>query len=124
MKPERIHLILGLCWLLAGMLLGEHMGRSGDHGQMPTHAHIMLLGGVLSIVWAVIYRVFGLTQGLIAWIQTGLHQTAALIMIPSLFMLYGHMAEESTLGPLLGVSAMLAIVSVVLMLFQTLRAKG
>ncbi len=38
MKPERIHLTLGLIWLIAGMLLGEHMGRSGDHGQLPTHA--------------------------------------------------------------------------------------
>lgn len=124
MKPERLHLLVGLLWLLVGMLLGEHMGRSNDHSQMPTHAHIMLLGGVLSVVWAVIYRVFGLAQGLIAWVQTGLHHIGALIMIPALYLMYGQMAPESQLGPLLGIAAMLVILSVVLMLYQTIRTKA
>lgn len=123
MKPERIHLFLGLLWLIAGMLLGEHMGRSGDHAQMPTHAHIMLLGGVLPILWAILYRVFKLGSGLLAWVQLVVHHVAALIMIPALYMLFGQLADEAMLGPLLGVSAILAIVSVALMLVLCLRAK-
>lgn len=123
MSPVRIHLVLGLVWILAGMLLGEHMGRSGDHGQMPTHAHIMLVGGVLPILWAVIYRVFGLATGAIAWIQTAAHHIGAAVMIAALYMLYGHMAAEAVLGPLLGISAISVILSVVLMLFLAARAK-
>jgi hypothetical protein len=119
MKPERIHLTLGLIWLIAGMLLGEHMGRSGDHGQLPTHAHMMLLGGVLSVL----YRVFGLGGGFLAWIQVGLHHIAVLIMIPSLYLMFGALADEATVGPLLGISAIMAIVSVALMLVLSLRAK-
>lgn len=123
MKIERIHLLLGLVWIVAGMLLGEHMGRTGDHTQMPTHAHIMLLGGVLSIVWAVLYRVFALGGGLIAVLQTGLHHVAALVMIIALYMMYGGMQTEETLGPVLGIASILAILSAVLMLFLAFRAK-
>ena len=123
MKPERIHLTLGLLWLIAGMLLGEHMGRSGDHGQLPTHAHMMLLGGVLSVLWAVLYRVFALGSGFLAWIQVGLHHIAVLMMIPSLYMMFGALADEATVGPLLGISAIMAIVSAALVLVLSLRAK-
>ena len=123
MSPIRINLTLGLLWLLLGMLLGEHMGRTGDHGQMPTHAHIMLLGGVLSISWAVIYKVFEIPAGLLAWVQTGFHQVSTVVMITGLYMLYGHMAEEAVLGPVLGLSAIGAVVSVLLVLVQTLRTK-
>ncbi|MCR9266072.1 MAG: TonB-dependent receptor [Alphaproteobacteria bacterium] len=123
MNPIRINLTLGLLWLLLGMLLGEHMGRTGDHGQMPTHAHIMLLGGVLSISWAVIYKVFEIPAGLLAWVQTGFHQVSTVVMITGLYMLYGHMAEEAVLGPVLGLSAIGAVVSVLLVLVQTLRTK-
>ncbi|WP_417486430.1 hypothetical protein [Maricaulis sp.] len=123
MKPERIHLTLGLLWLIAGMLLGEHMGRSGDHGQLPTHAHMMLLGGVLSVLWAVLYRVFALGGGFLAWIQVGLHHIAVLMMIPSLYMMFGALADEATVGPLLGISAIMAIVSAALVLVLSLRAK-
>lgn len=122
MKPERIHLVMGLIWLLAGMGLGEHMGRTGDHGQMPTHAHIMLAGGVLSMLWALIYRGFGLKQGLLAWIQTAAHHAGAGIMIVSLYLLYGG-GDGAQLGPILGVSAILLILSVLLMLVQAVRAK-
>lgn len=124
MKPERIHLTLGLLWLILGMLLGEHMGRSGDHAQMPTHAHMMLLGGVLPILWAILYRVFQLGSGLLAWAQVGLHHVAVLVMIPSLYLMYGQLAERATVGPLLGIGAVLAIVSAALMLVLSLRAKG
>jgi len=123
MNPIRINLTLGLFWLLLGMLLGEHMGRTGDHGQMPTHAHIMLLGGVLSISWAVIYKVFEIPAGLLAWVQTGFHQVSTVVMITGLYMLYGHMAEEAVLGPVLGLSSIGAVVSVLLVLVQTLRSK-
>ncbi|MDG2045400.1 MAG: hypothetical protein P8J78_12390 [Maricaulis sp.] len=122
MKIERIHLLVGLVWLLAGMALGEHMGRTGDHGQLPTHAHIMLVGGVLSIIWAVLYRVFKLAGGLLGYIQLGLHQIGTLVMVTALYLLYGEQGDPERLGPILGISAMLVILSVVLMLYKAIKA--
>ncbi|MDG1416567.1 MAG: hypothetical protein P8P99_02065 [Maricaulis sp.] len=122
MKIERIHLLVGLVWLLAGMALGEHMGRTGDHGQLPTHAHIMLVGGVLSIIWAVLYRVFKLAGGLLGYIQLGLHQIGTLVMVTARYLLYGEQGDPERLGPILGISAMLVILSVVLMLYKAIKA--
>jgi hypothetical protein len=123
MKPERVHLLIGLVWLLLGMLLGEHMGRTGDHGQMPTHAHMMLAAGVLPVLWALIYRLFAIPQKLLAWVQTGLQHVGALIMVVGLFLLYGGRGDEAVLGPVLGISGLMLMVSVLLMLWLAFRAK-
>lgn len=123
MKIERIHLTLGLVWLLAGMALGEHMGRTGDHGQMPTHAHIMLLGGVLSLAWAILYKLFNLPKGILALVQTAAHHIGAIVMVVCLYLLYGGSGDPATLGPILGVSALLVMLSVLLMLILSFRAK-
>ena len=123
MKLERIHLVLGLIWFLAGMILGEQMGRSMDHGQLPTHAHIMLVGGVLSVLWAIIYRVFGLSKGILSKIQLVFHHGGATIMIVALYMLYGNIAPIEQIGPVLGFSGLLLMLSVVLMLYLVIKAK-
>ncbi|WP_394694372.1 TonB-dependent receptor [Hyphobacterium sp.] len=122
MKVDRIHLVLGLLWLIAGMALGEHMGRTQDHGQMPTHAHIMLVGGVLPVLWAILNRVWKMGSGLLAWAQLVLHHAGAAIMIVGLYKLYGG-GNGETLGPVLGVSALLVMLATVLMLFLAIRAR-
>jgi len=123
MKIERIHLVLGLVWFLVGMTLGEIMGKSMDHGQLPTHAHIMLVGGLLSVLWAVIYRVFGLSKGILSKIQLVFHHGGAVIMISALYMLYGDMAPIEQMGPILGFSGLLVMISVALMLYLAIKAK-
>jgi hypothetical protein len=123
MAIDRIHLILGLVWLLAGMALGEMMGRSQDHTQMPTHAHIMLVGGVLSITWAVIYKLWKIALGFLALIQTALHHLGALAMNVLLYLYYGGQMTVEQAGPFLGISAGLLMISVVLMLVQAFRAR-
>jgi len=122
MKVDRIHLVLGLLWLITGMALGEHMGRTQDHGQMPTHSHIMLVGGVLPVLWAILNRDWKMGSGLLAWAQLGLHHAGAAIMIVALYKLYGG-GDIVTLGPALGVSAVLVILATVLMLFLAVRAR-
>ena len=122
MKVDRIHLVLGFLWLLAGMALGEHMGRTADHGQMPTHAHIMMVGGVLPILWAILNRVWKMGSGLLAWAQLILHHAGAAVMVFGLYKLYGG-GNGEVLGPILGVSALLVILATVMMLFLAIRAR-
>lgn len=120
MKIERIHLTLGLVWLLVGMTLGQIMGESGDHGQLPTHAHIMLVGGVLSILWAILYRAFAFKQGILAWVQTIAHQLGAIGMVYSLFNMFGGgQPNMALLGPMIGISGLLVMISVLLILIQS-----
>lgn len=56
MKVEKLHIVIGLFYALAGMALGMVMAESSDHTQHVTHAHAMLVGFVVSALYAVFYR--------------------------------------------------------------------
>ena len=113
MKLYKIHLVLGLVWLLIGMTLGQVMGESGDHGQLPTHAHIMLVGGVLSLAWGLLLRVLNLPARLIAGLQALTHHLGSLCMVLALYVLYGG----------IGLGGVAVMLSVLLMLMLVIRAK-
>jgi hypothetical protein len=49
---------LAVIYAIAGMALGLHMSISQDHGQMPTHAHTMVAGWLMSSVFAFFYHLF------------------------------------------------------------------
>ena len=54
----RTFFILALCYAVAGMVLGIYMAASHDHTEMPTHAHIMVAGWLMSSVFAFFYHLF------------------------------------------------------------------
>jgi cbb3-type cytochrome oxidase subunit 1 len=47
---------LAIGYAIAGMILGLAMSISHDHAQMPTHAHIMVAGWLMSAVFAFFYQ--------------------------------------------------------------------
>ena len=47
---------LAILYAVCGMVLGLSMAISHDHSQMPTHAHMMVLGWVMSSVFAFFYH--------------------------------------------------------------------
>ena len=47
---------LAVIYAVVGMLLGLSMAMCQDHSQTPTHAHIMVLGWVMSSVFAFFYH--------------------------------------------------------------------
>lgn len=49
---------LAILYAIGGMMLGLAMSISGDHGQMPTHAHTMVAGWLMSSVFAFFYHLF------------------------------------------------------------------
>ena len=50
--------ILAVCYAVAGMVLGIYMAASHDHTEMPTHAHVMVAGWLMSSVFAFFYHLF------------------------------------------------------------------
>jgi len=48
--------VLAIIYALCGMALGLHMSISQDHSQMPTHAHTMAAGWLMSAVIAFFYH--------------------------------------------------------------------
>ena len=47
-----------LVYAILGATLGNVMGASGDHSQMPTHAHLMLIGWVSFAIFGFFYHLF------------------------------------------------------------------
>ena len=54
----RLFFILALSYAVAGMVLGIYMAASHDHTEMPTHAHVMVAGWLMSSVFAFFYHLF------------------------------------------------------------------
>lgn len=120
---DRTYLIWALCYAAAGMGLGIYMGISRNHGEFPTHAHIMLVGFVTSLIYAVIHRLWLTAPSRsFATIQFILHQAGSLAMFTGLFLIYGQGASEGQVGPLMGAATLAVILGVLLMLVMVLKA--
>jgi hypothetical protein len=121
---DRSYLIWALCYAAAGMGLGIYMGLSRNHSQFVTHAHILLVGFVTSLIYAVIHRLWLTAPSrVLATIQFILHQAGCLAMFAGLLLLYGQVASEEQVGPLLGPATLAVILGMLLMLVMVLRAK-
>ena len=95
---------LAVLYLVAGVALGLHMAKSGDHGMYPVHAHINLLGWVSMALFGLIYRQFpALAGNKLAKAHFWLYNLALPVNMATLFMsLGGNVAIE----PVLGVASM------------------
>lgn len=123
MQIERHFLLWGLSYAVVGMLLGIHMASSGSHVQHVTHAHILLVGFVVSVIYAVVHKLWvcgHMRRTGIA--QLVLHQAGAAAMVVSLFMLYGGIAPLESLEPVLAGSSIAVLSGAVLMLVMAAAA--
>lgn len=93
-KIDRLFIIVGLLFAGAGLVLGEEMGRSGNHAQMPTHTHIMLAGWVFPVLYGLIYRAFpAIKKGVLPYVHFALHFIGASALTAGLaYVFNGHEA--------------------------------
>ncbi|HZS83476.1 MAG TPA: cytochrome-c oxidase [Stellaceae bacterium] len=57
-RIDVLFLRIAVLYALAGIALGIFMAMSEDHSQMPTHAHINLVGWTSMALYAVVYRLW------------------------------------------------------------------
>lgn len=121
-KIDQWFVLAGLVFAGFGLFLGEHMGRTGDHSQMPTHAHIMLAGWVFAALYGLVYRAWpAMKAGLVPVVQFALHVFGGASMTGALFV---YVALQGASGPheiaiIAGVFAILA--GWALFVFQFIR---
>ena len=96
----RLFFILAIAYGIVGMMLGLHMSISQDHTQMPTHAHTMVLGWLMSAVFAFFYHFFPeIGRSRLARIHFLLTAVAGILLLVTLFMfLSGNVAVEPVLA--------------------------
>jgi hypothetical protein len=122
MKLDKRYLIWALSYAVVGLVLGIYMAASQNHGELVTHAHILLVGFVVSFLYALIHKLWlqKPSRG-IANIQFVLHQAAAVTLSFGLFLLYGNMLPESVVGPILGIASAGVLLGMLLMLYMVVR---
>ncbi len=123
MNFDKSYLIWALSYAVVGLALGIYMAATQNHGELVTHAHILLIGFVVSFIYGIIHKLWldKPSRG-IANIQFVLHQAAAVTLSLGLFLLYGNMLPESVLGPILGIAASGVLLSMLLMLYMVIRS--
>lgn len=118
----RWHLLFGLSCAIAGMVLGIVMASSRNHVQHVTHAHLLLLGFVVSLLYAMVYQLWlGGASPRVAGVQTVLHQFGTLVIVTGLYLLFGGHVHADALGPVLATGSLCALGGAMLMFYQVLR---
>lgn len=113
----------GILLLLVGMGAGIFMAASQDHTMAPAHAHLNLLGFVVSCVYGTYYALFpAKAEGLLPKLHWAGHTLAVIAMVPALVgILYGHMQYEPIVAAA-SLVAFLAAAVFAVVVFRPVRA--
>lgn len=122
MTLDRRFLIWGLAYAVAGMAIGIYMAASKDHSLFVAHAHILLVGFVVSLVYGLIHKLWVSAENTrVARLQFYLHQLSALVMGLGLVLFYSGILRE-VLDPILALSSIGVLLGALLMILLVLRA--
>ena len=113
---DKKFVMTGLGYAILGLALGIYMAASKDHGQLVTHAHIMLVGFVVSFSYGLCHKLW-LNNGTstLAKSQYYIHQLGTLGIVIGLFLYYGKIVAIETIDPILAVSSVAVLIGMILM---------
>lgn len=113
---DKKFVMTALIYALVGLALGMHMASSHNHGQLVTHAHILLIGFVVSFIYGLCHKLWlDNDTSLMSIAQFGIHQVGALVTFAGLFLLYGGFMDVEILDPILGLSSAAVFLGMLLM---------
>lgn len=116
---DRRYLAWSLGFAVVGLLLGIYMAATKNHSELVAHAHILLIGFVVSFIYALIHRLW-LRQPprRMANFQFVLHQLAAATLAVGLFLIYGGYVAVEKLDPVLAASSFGVLIGMLLMIYM------
>lgn len=86
-----------LIYAVLGMALGLVMGMTEDHAQMPTHAHILVVGWVSFALFGFFYHLFpAAASNRLAAVHFWLAEASLLILLAGLVQIFAGRAEAGT----------------------------
>ena len=122
MGYDRKYLVWALAYVAAGMALGIYMAASHNHAQRISHAHILLVGFVVSFIYAVIHKLWlSNTTSWLARLQLYTHQAGSLAMFTGLFVLYGGIVSPAQAETFLAPSTIVVFVAALMMIAMVLK---
>jgi hypothetical protein len=122
---DRKFVLTSLIYAIIGMTLGIFMAASKNHGQMVSHAHIMLAGFVVTFIYGLCHKLWlGSQITLLAKIQFYIHQIGVAIMLLGLFLLYGNFVELEVIDPILAISSIAVLLGMLLMVVLFIKSSN
>ena len=111
---------LAIIFSVLGMMLGLSMAMSHDHAQMPTHAHIMVLGWVMSSVFAFFYHLVPAARASrLAQVHFWLTAVSGVVLVGGLFFLLG---GNPAIEPIVATASMVFFAATLLFAWIALTA--
>ncbi len=122
MNVSRNFLLLGSAFLFVGLVLGMYMGGSGDHSFAASHAHINLVGFVLSVVFALTYKAFpSMADSRLPNVHFWLHAAGATGLNIMLFLLLSESISDAAMVPIAPISEILVTIGVLIFGWNVLK---
>jgi len=110
---------IAVIYLVAGVALGLHMAKSGNHTMYPGHAHINLLGWVSMALFGVIYRQFpDMGNSVLAKAHFWLYNLALPV---NMVMLYLYLGGDTGIEPVLGIASMVLGLAIALFAINVVK---
>ena len=92
------------------------MAASKDHGHLVTHAHIMLVGFVVSFIYGLCHKLWlDNSVSKLAKSQYYIHQFGTFGIVIGLFLYYGKFVSLEKIDPLLAISSIAVLIGMILM---------
>lgn len=115
--------VTALVYGVLGMLLGLEMAIRHDHGQLPTHAHIMVIGWLSFAVFGMFHSVHGhATPKLLAHIHFWLAQLSLAGLVVGLYLIYGGKTQYEPIAAVSSIAYAVSFLLFVLVAIPAMRA--
>lgn len=117
-RLDTLFLRISVIYILLGLAMGIGMAASGNHGLMPAHAHLNLVGWVSMTIFGLVYRVYpAAAKTTLAKWQFGISNVGALLLVAGVTGIYSGYPEQfeifATVGSILFAAGMLLFAIIV-----------
>jgi len=113
---DKKFVLTGLGYAIIGLALGIFMAASKNHSHLVTHAHIMLVGFVVSFIYGLCHKLW--LNNIVTKLsraQFYIHQIGTIGLVVGLFLYYGKFVSLEKIDPLLALSSIAVLIAMVLM---------
>ena len=113
---DRKFILTSFGYAIIGLALGIFMAASKDHGHLVTHAHILLIGFVVSFIYGLCHKLWlNNVVSKLSLAQFYIHQIGTIGVVIGLFLYYSKFVSLETIDPVLALSSIAVLIGMVLM---------
>ena len=120
---DRSFILTSFAYAIIGLALGIFMAASKDHSHLVTHAHIMLVGFVVTFIYGLCHKLW--LNNIISKLsksQFYIHQLGTLGIVIGLFLYYGKFVTIETIDPVLAISSIAVLIGMTLMMLLFIQS--